>query len=376
MRVIFICIEYPPRQHGGIGTFVRAVAPEMARRGLRVSVIEFGDEAGEEMRDGVRVVTLRRWRKFPGSWLLDRWRLRACLESDRGRADVVEVPDFDGWLPLRVKGSRVVTRLHLSSTARTLQDGAVPRWSLRWRESRTLASSDGWIGVSHYSIRGTRKLFPSITTKRERVILCPLVVEKPATMVPRQRFVLFAGYISRSKGADRLARVMKPVLERMPDVKLVYAGRILPYDDTRDTRAVIEAELGGGLADRCEFAGFVGRRELHDMMSRAACFAFPSLLETFGLVVGEAMRLGCPVVVPDEPPFDEYVQHGVTGICCRTDEQWTAEIIRLLERPEVAVELGERGRQFADAAFSLERCVDQTLEFYQEVLQRTDEIRS
>jgi glycosyltransferase involved in cell wall biosynthesis len=341
----------------------------MVKRGLGVSVIQFGTEVSEEERDAVRLVTLPRCRKFPGSWLLDRWRLRSYLQSQSGKADIVEVPDFDGWLPLRVVGSKVVARLHQTSTALTFNNGRQPRLSLRWRESRTLAKADGWIGVSQHSIRGTRRLFPSLPCKRERVIFSPLLVERPAATSPRQRFVLFAGYVSRSKGADRLARVMKPVMERFPDVKLVYAGRILPFDETRDTREVIQEELGGALAARCEFPGFVARRDLHEMMCRAACFAFPSLLETFGLVVGEAMRLGCPVVVPDEPPFDEYIEHGVTGIRCRTDEQWTAEIIRLLECPDAAVELGERGRQFADAAFSLERCVDETLAFYKELLQ-------
>lgn len=48
-------------------------------------------------------------------------------------------------------------------------------------------------------------------------------------------------------------------------------------------------------------------------MRKALLLAFPSQLEAFGLVAAEAMLAGIPVVVPDDGPFPEFVEHGRTG---------------------------------------------------------------
>lgn len=368
MRVFFVCNEYPPRQHGGIGSFLGALCPVLVRRDVDVTVVQFGLDSGETWREGVRVVQVPLSVKFPGSWLIDRMRLRDALLRMSKPLDVVEVHDFEGYLPFGLKHRLVVARLQLSSTARTLMDGHKPRLSVRWRERRTLAAADAWIGVSRYAVINTNRTFPRLTGKPTRIVYNPSVVEVTTVEVPRERFVLFAGYVSRSKGADRLARVMKPVMERLPDVRLVFAGRVLPYDATRDTREAVTSELGLELSKRCEFLGFVSRAELHQLMARAACFGFPSTLEMFPLVVGEAMLQGCPVVLPAEPPFDEYVRDPSTGILCSTDAEWSAALERLLIDREFAQQIGRSGRQFVLDSFSIERCANETLAFYEHLL--------
>ena len=39
MRVAYVCNEYPPRPHGGIGSFVQTLARAVAERGLEVTVV-------------------------------------------------------------------------------------------------------------------------------------------------------------------------------------------------------------------------------------------------------------------------------------------------------------------------------------------------
>lgn len=48
---------------------------------------------------------------------------------------------------------------------------------------------------------------------------------------------------------------------------------------------------------RCVFAGRISDSELRSLYENAACFAFPSTTEGFGLPPLEAMSLGCPAVV-------------------------------------------------------------------------------
>jgi 1,2-diacylglycerol 3-alpha-glucosyltransferase len=66
---------------------------------------------------------------------------------------------------------------------------------------------------------------------------------------------------------------------------------------SRDARIeVIEAEVGAP-----------GLYHLGDV------YAYPSVLEGIGLTIAEALACGLPVVTTDEPPMNEFVEHGING---------------------------------------------------------------
>ena len=105
-------------------------------------------------------------------------------------------------------------------------------------------------------------------------------------------------------------------------------------------------------------------------MRRARAFAFPSSLETFGLVIAEAMLAGCPVVVCDAGPIPEFVEHLRTGLLVPTNDPraLAASVNRLLSDPALAATLAQAGRESIQARFSLEAAVRQNLEFYRSCL--------
>ena len=60
MNLVYMCNEYPPGRHGGVGTFTRTLARAMAGRGHRVTVLGIypPGQAGVTTDQGVRVVRL------------------------------------------------------------------------------------------------------------------------------------------------------------------------------------------------------------------------------------------------------------------------------------------------------------------------------
>lgn len=374
MKITYICNEYPPAPHGGIGTFVQTLARGLVANGNTVSVVGWGAKAGETDDQGVRVVTLPTSRKLGFGWFINRRRLHHWLQEEvrAGRTDLIETPEYDGPMPFTFNACPVVVRLHLAAMTICRQTGR--RISLRqwWSENRTLRQHSKWIAVSCHALRLTTDTFRA-KPRKQAVIYHPVVSVAPAkngALRLPEEFVLYAGTVSRRKGALVLAEAAREILTTHPRLHLVYAGAIetergVPAD------ARIRNILGEALSARTHFLGHVEQSQVRNCMKRACAFAFPSSLETFGLVIAEAMLAGCPVVVCDAGPIPEFVEHLHTGLLVPpNDPSALADSVnRLLSDPALSKALAQAGRESIEARFSLGIAVRQNLEFYRSCLE-------
>lgn len=373
MRIVLVCNEYPPRPHAGIGTAVQTIARGLTGKGHEVTVVGIG-EVNEESADGlIRVVTLRRNRlRYVGN-LISRLHLRRWL-SARVKADgidIIEAPDSQGLLPFAVDGCPVVIRLHLSFTAVSRVTGEKAGPGISFYERRTVAVNPNWISVSDYIMDLTKATFDA-APKRSTTIYNP--VPPPPSGLPEVQglpanYMLYAGHVCRRKGADVLAEAAREVMTQRPDLHLVYVGGIF-NEHGRPISEHIRDVLGPKLVERVHFLGRVDREKVLACMTRAKVFAFPSHVESFGLVVVEAMSCGAPVVFTKNPPGPEIVEDGVTGLLAdpSSPKDFSNKICRILDDPVLAVRLADNARRVVAERFTVEKCVEATERFYVECL--------
>ncbi|HEX2780264.1 MAG TPA: glycosyltransferase family 4 protein, partial [Gemmatimonadaceae bacterium] len=136
------------------------------------------------------------------------------------------------------------------------------------------------------------------------------------------------------------------------DAHLVYLG-----DGAQ--RGEVEREARRlGVRDRVTVTGFVNQRSIPDWYAASDCLVLPSdTLETWGLVVNEAMAAGLPVIVSDAagcaPDLVIASENGYTYPCGDVSAL-ASRMIDILERGAPARRsMGERSRQIV-AAFSPE----------------------
>jgi glycosyltransferase involved in cell wall biosynthesis len=373
MKITYICNEYPPAPHGGIGTFVQTLARGLVAKGHPVSVVGWGHVAGEREDHGVRVVTLPACRRRGVGWFVNRRRLHRWLREEvrAGRTEIIETPEYDGPLPFALDGCPVVVRLHLAATTICRQTGrrlSLPQW---WSENRTLRRHPNWVAVSRHALRLTQDTFRA-APKRQAVIYYPVSssarVEGGDPALPKE-FVLYAGTVSRRKGAFVLAEAARELLAAHRDLHVVYAGGI-ETERSSPADARIRSIVRNELSARVHFLGRVERAQILACMRRARVFAFPSGLETFGLVTAEAMLEGCPVVVCDAGPIPEFVEHERTGLLIPPNDPkaLAASVSRLLSDPALAERLGRAGKESIASRCSVETAVEHNLEFYRACL--------
>jgi len=109
-----------------------------------------------------------------------------------------------------------------------------------------------------------------------------------------------------------------------------------------------------GLEENIEVLGAQIQPNVIAQMNKADIFVLPSEWESFGIVMLEAMACGLPVVASRTAGASEVVVDGQTGFTfpIRDVKTMADQIQRLIENPNLRVQMGNAGRQRVETCFS------------------------
>lgn len=117
-------------------------------------------------------------------------------------------------------------------------------------------------------------------------------------------YLLFVSTLYPYKGVDTLLRAYRKMLYEHADLPdLVVLGR--DYEGESERLQALAVELG--IKSRVHFLGFVDLQDLPSFYSGARVFVFPSIMETFGKPLVEAMQCGTPIVASNTSAIPEVV---------------------------------------------------------------------
>jgi phosphatidylinositol alpha-1,6-mannosyltransferase len=185
---------------------------------------------------------------------------------------------------------------------------------------------------------------------------------KPSHAVTRRSTgsCVFVARLIARKDLGTLLRAWRIVIDRSPssarrELIVVGDGPLRP----RLQRTIEELEL----SEWVRLTGALPRSEVIGYLQQADVFALPVHTrlaglnpEGLGLAALEAAACGLPVIVGDSGGAPETVRHGVTGFVIPPgdDQQLAARLSWLLDNPQLAQEMGIRGRRRVCAHFSAE----------------------
>src|ERR671915_1468063 len=175
------------------------------------------------------------------------------------------------------------------------------------------------------------------------------------------RFLLYAGAIYPPKNFTRLIRAYATV-GPAKGIPLVVAGgenRFLSDHELKEPEAL-------GIAEWVKWPGWVEQQDLAAFYALADALLLPSLFESCGLPVLEAMAAGCPVVTTDRYGTKELAE-GAAILVDPESVQSIAEGIRIaLDDAKRRAELIAAGKS-RSAGFQWHRCAAETLRVLERV---------
>ncbi len=113
--------------------------------------------------------------------------------------------------------------------------------------------------------------------------------------------LVYAGRLAREKNVPRLLTAFRALTPHAPEAHLVLIGGGPSEAALRDQATAL------GLGDRVHLTGSIPRERLIQGLREADLFVFASTTETQGLVLGEAMACGVPVVAVTAPATRELI---------------------------------------------------------------------
>ena len=148
--------------------------------------------------------------------------------------------------------------------------------------------------------------------------------------------ILFVSRLVHYKETDMLIRLSHILRE----------GTLLIITGEGPEREKMERECA---KDRTIFTGKLVERELSEVYASADIFVFPSLTDTFGNVVLEAMASGIPVIAADEGGPKNIVKEGQNGYLIepKNEKKFNEKIDLLIDNPTLYNEMKENALTYA-----------------------------
>ena len=181
-----------------------------------------------------------------------------------------------------------------------------------------------------------------ISADRVLTVSTGINIDLPVSLPDRSKtrpVILFVGLEWETKGGPELVNAFAKVRMRCPDSELWIVG----------TRPDLQ----------CEGVRFFGRvvpDRMAELFQQARLLCVPSRIERASMVALDAAGHGLPVISTPYGAGAERVCDGVTGLLVdpRNTDSLADGILRLLDDPSLAAEMGKAGRRMVEESFTWE----------------------
>jgi 1,2-diacylglycerol 3-alpha-glucosyltransferase len=186
-----------------------------------------------------------------------------------------------------------------------------------------------------------------------------LLSRKELGLPEKVRILLYVGRFSKEKNLKMLISAFEKVIKERKSVILLLVGSGPLH---KELEMIVKKKK---LEDSVFFLGRVDHEKVWSILTNSDIFVFPSLSETQGLSVAEAMLAGLPVVVANGGGVVEFIEDRVSGLICDNDpERFASQIIFILDNPGFSFFLGCNAKKQITNILNPNSIYDRLEEFY------------
>ena len=328
--------------------------------------------------------------------------LRVALDLRQQQCDIVHVHNFSQFIPtIRAFNPhiKVVLHMHCEWLSQFELNVLAPR----------LAQVNLIVSCSDYITDKIKARFPEVAARcrtvyngvdthqfaealviaQQSALQATETSEHPAKDVQAAPNLLFVGRVSPEKGLHTLISAFPEIVAKFPAAQLFIIGSqtqvssefVIDYNENPLVKNLavfnsvnylqhLKNQLTSDIAERVIFTGPISHLALQDYFQRADILINPSVSESFGMSLVEAMATGTPTIATAVGGMPEIVRQGETGLVVPPERPAAlADAITqlLLDKP-LRASMGEAGRMRAVETFSWQAIATALASQYRQVL--------
>lgn len=184
--------------------------------------------------------------------------------------------------------------------------------------------------------------------------------------ISSRKVILFVGRLdaqgAEQKGIKYLLKAIPLVIKEVSSVKFLIAGGGERIDHLKELSRKL------GIIRYVRFIGNFSNDEAPSLFSMADVFVLPSLSESFGIVLCEAMAMEKPVIATRIRGVVDVVENRKTGFLVepKNPKALAQAILSILSDEALARQLGREGRKRVEKKYNWNLAVKRTLKVYKE----------
>jgi glycosyltransferase involved in cell wall biosynthesis len=395
-KVCFISPEYWPLS-GGTGAYVYYLSNALLKNGYQIKIVTGSNQAQDVQVNPNLNVSFLKIPKMPivKSFLLAGNSYRK-LQSVRTTANIdithpqlpltpsfAVPPNFGKTLVCTVhstwKGEAEAIRGEPYSRLNANEKFLVSfNWFLRFFEEGMIHRARKIIAVSYFTKWELTKYY-KIPAHKIQVIHNGVDIKKFQPAVDKRKVkvsmglksddlaIVSVGRLYARKGLFTLIESMPDIIKKFPKAKFIISGK----GQSGEMHKLNAHAERLGVRGNIVFTGYTPDRELPKLYQAADVFAFSTFYEHHPFAVLEALATGLPVVTTTVGGIPETIDNGKNGYLVEpfNSRQFSEKILRLLENPTEAQEMGKKARQTVEKQLDWRIIVKEAMKVYDEALE-------
>jgi glycosyltransferase involved in cell wall biosynthesis len=181
--------------------------------------------------------------------------------------------------------------------------------------------------------------------------------------------ILGVGRLSSKKGWQYMVRCLPSIIEQFPETKLLILAPSF-IEEPNFSQQLKELTTSLGVSNHIQVLQNNPPELIKDAYRSATVFTHPSIVESFGMVLLEAMTAGIPVVANNGTGLPCIIDDGITGyvVDIRNIAAYSEALLSLLCDPALRQRMGDEAQKQALNRFGQTRIASQLFAVYAEVI--------
>ncbi|AUC84415.1 glycosyltransferase family 1 protein [Polaribacter sp. ALD11] len=375
MHICFLTNEYPNKEepHGGIGTFVKFLAEKLIENGVFVSVIGIYKNEESLKINGVNIYRLKKsdW-KFAKFYHHNNKIQKKIIEIQKELPiDIIEGSELNFAFFSKETTYKKVIRLHGGHHFFASEEGRKTALWRSYQEKISFKKADYYISVSNYVGEETKRLLNyqfNFKTIYNSIDLNSFY--KSDKKVEIQHKLLYVGTVCEKKGIEKLISAMPLIKKKYPNIVLEIAGRDWVTNKGESYIKYLKSIISEDTTGSIKFIGNIPYSKLPKKIESAHVCIFPSLAESFGLTLIEAMAMGKLIAASNIKPFKEIVGNSSSIVFFnpfyKTEIYEKVSYLLSIEKDL----LRDNSRKHVFKIFNSEKILKDNIDFYNSLLKK------